>query len=276
MKLREIVKLSHRKFISLKTRSTAMVITIGMLFGVLLAGMVILQGLENVELKYAGEKTNYQITLRFGDDPSNLDHVVNFDNIANASNFYDSIIQQKKYITEDGTRQVAVYKTYEHYKFQLYPLMLILMIIAVLILGLTIGHVISQDANVTALYYTLGASKLQVLTIHLCYILEVCFWAMIFAIILALVGVVAITYFGWNHFIDLFTETYQNQTAFPPILFGLNWGCVTILVVIYVSAPLALLLCLDQFSKKSLASKLKKGWKRCLVEAPWRFWKTVE
>ena len=91
MRLREIFRLSHREFIILKTRSIATVITIGVLFGALLAGIVILQGMENVELKYAGEKTNYVINLSFGDEPSNLDHTASFNNVADASIFYDSV-----------------------------------------------------------------------------------------------------------------------------------------------------------------------------------------
>jgi len=259
MRLREIFRLSHREFIILKARSIATVITIGVLFGVLLAGIVILQGMENVELKYAGEKTNYVINLSFGDEPSNLDHAASFNNVADASIFYDSVTRQRNYISEKTTRQVATYKTYEQYKSQLRPLVLILIIVAILILSFTFGHVISQDANTTALYYSLGASRLQVFAVYFCYILEICFWAMVFAIVLAIIGSGIVTCIGWDNFIRLFSETHQNSTAFPPILIGVNWECATILIAMYASAPLAFLLCLDQLSRKRLALKLKKS-----------------
>ena len=63
MTIKEIFRLSHRELVAYRTRSRATVITIGVLFGFLLAILFIMQGLENVTMRYAGNKTSGIIYL---------------------------------------------------------------------------------------------------------------------------------------------------------------------------------------------------------------------
>lgn len=59
----ELFKLSHRESSAHRTRSRATIVTIGLLFGVLLAALLIAQGLENVTLQYAKGATGGEIYL---------------------------------------------------------------------------------------------------------------------------------------------------------------------------------------------------------------------
>ena len=63
MKLRDIYRLAHREYAAYKTRSVATIITVGALFGLLLGILFVMQGLENVTLRYAGEATDGWIYL---------------------------------------------------------------------------------------------------------------------------------------------------------------------------------------------------------------------
>ena len=63
MTFKELFRLSHREYTSYRTRSRATVITIGVLFGALLAILFVVQGLENVVLRYAGDATNGEVYL---------------------------------------------------------------------------------------------------------------------------------------------------------------------------------------------------------------------
>jgi len=53
MRLREIFKLSHRELTAYHTRSIATIITVGVLFGLILALSFLIQGAENLVLRYA-------------------------------------------------------------------------------------------------------------------------------------------------------------------------------------------------------------------------------
>ena len=72
MTIKEIFRLSHRELVAYRTRSRATVITIGVLFGFLLAILFIMQGLENVVLRYAGNKTDNVVYLASSYENRNL------------------------------------------------------------------------------------------------------------------------------------------------------------------------------------------------------------
>lgn len=63
MKLREVYKLARREYTAYKTRSRATAIVIGVLFGLLIGILFVVQGLEDTVLRYAGVATDGAIYL---------------------------------------------------------------------------------------------------------------------------------------------------------------------------------------------------------------------
>lgn len=281
VKLSSFLKLSRREFAALKTRSVATVIAVGMMFGVLLAVITVLQGLENAELKFAGEKTEWKVyiltscdnreaavvdgalaeavenaqrswTEIYGDLET---RVTTFDNVAEASRYIKS---ESCHNSELITSQVAVYDMYEKQKMDLLPVTVSLLIIAGLILATTAGHIMDNNGKTIALYYSLGASKKQILMIYSFYLAEICFFAMIFAILLALIIAGAMTGVMWSKMRGLSVTEYQNLNFYAPILFGVNWEVLITIIAIYLTTPVAFLLSLDQLSRKNLMKKLRR------------------
>jgi len=128
-----------------------------------------------------------------------------------------------------------------------------------LILTFTTAHLVAQDSTNIVLYRSLGASRWQIFSIYLAYLLELCFYAAIFAIVLALLLAGIATGIGWQYLNTALTEFYPNTKSYAPILIGLNGFCGIIISSMFISAPLAFLLSIDQFSTKKIAFRLKEN-----------------
>lgn len=286
--------LSHRELTAFRTRSRATIITIGLLFGVLLGVTMVLQGLENVTLRHASEATSDQVYLASSYDnerrpelvlerisqyggklaeipSSDLEtlsftpqHIAVFENRAQAYQYYikDDTARfnyspNSYHIAELYTKQMSVYSYFRELERTLRPLLVILLIAAVLILAFTTAHLISQNTLSISLYRSLGASRLQIFGIYLAYLIELCFYAAIFALILALILSGIATSCCWSGLQDALTKAFPGTASYPPILIGFNGQCLLILGTIFTAAPLAFLLSIDQFSTKRLAARLK-------------------
>lgn len=228
MTCRELFRLSHREFTAYQTRSRATVIVIGTMFGVLLAVLMVVQGLENVVLKYANDAMS-------GD-------LVNVDQCTEENPVASGCVRK---FFRDKNRDFV------------HPATIVLMAIAALILALTLAHLLSSNVKIFVLYRSLGASKLQLLLIYLMYLWEICMRAAIFAIVLALIIAGIVTAVGWNYLSGLLAATYPEAHEFWPVLLGVNEWCLGTLVYMLLTVPIAFLLCLDQFSDKKLTQRLK-------------------
>lgn len=286
--------LSHRELSAFRTRSRATIITIGLLFGILLGATMILQGLENVVLRHAGEPTDglvyfasdydsgqrpelilERITYYGGEvteaPSTNLSqlsfapqYITVFHDRAQAYNYYAkddtarfNYSTNSYHITELCTRQMPAYTYFRQLNRTLRPLLIVLLLAAILILTFTTAHLIAQSTLNISLYRSLGASRLQIFGIYLAYLFELCFYAATFAIILALILSGIATACCWSSLQSELIQAYPGTASYPPILLGFNWQCLLIIVTIFLPAPLAFLLCIDQFSAKKLASRLK-------------------
>lgn len=255
MRLKEAWRLSHREFAAFQTRSIATAVTVGALFGLLLAAIVIVQGLENVALRYARAETGGEVYLaseydgdkdlalwridKYGGvviESSSEVVTAKFDNVRRAYEYaglgdaremgYDA----RRYRVEEvrGT-QLAVYRYFRGMNRDFVrPICVVLLVVSALVLAFTLAHLVSQSARTFALYRSLGASRGQILLIYFLYLLEICFWAMLLAIGVAitLAGVATATL--WNYLTGQFSRHYPRVGFVPPILLGLNWMCAEV------------------------------------------------
>ncbi len=295
MTIKEIFRLSHRELVAYRTRSRATVITIGVLFGFLLAILFIMQGLENVVLRYAGNKTDNVVYLASSYENRNLvlerisefdgeittltneqkaeigeeipDSFVlaKFDNLENAYRYYSKTDAKELHYNADDyeivelfSNQVRAYRYFrEKNRSFVRPASIVLMIVSAFIIAFTMAHLIASSTKTFVLYRSIGASKSQLLIIYFVYLMELCVRAAIFAICLGLVLAAIMTGVGWNYLLERLIEVYPNVPEFPPILLGINWQCFEVIVCMFLAAPVSFLLCLDQFSNKKIAQKLK-------------------
>lgn len=295
MLISDYFHLSHRELTAFRTRSLATVIVIGILFGLLLGANTILQGLENTVLRRAGEATQGQVYIAsdyddgrrpelirdriayYGgqivevpaEDLAGLDftpqYVAVFPNLKHAFDYYwrqdtpqpFNYSRNRYNVAELYTNQMSAYNYFRRIQHNIQPFLIILLIAAILILTFTTAHLIAQNTLSISLYRSLGATHLQIFGVYLAYILELCFYAMLFAITLALILAGIATICGWAHLQSALAQFYPNSTAFPLILVGINSRSGIILSVLFAAAPLAFLLCIDQFSSKKVAQRLK-------------------
>jgi len=293
--IKEIFRLSHRELVAYRTRSRATVITIGVLFGFLLAILFIMQGLENVTMRYAGNKTSGIIYLvsdykdrglilerisKYGGEITTLTDeqkaeigeeipdsmvVAKFDNSKNAYQYYNETDAKELHYNSDDyeivelfSNQIGVYRYFrEKNRSFVRPASIVLMIVSAFILAFTMAHLIASSTKTFVLYRSIGASKSQLLIIYFVYLMELCVRAAIFAICLGLVLAAIMTGVGWSYLLERLVEAYPNVPKFPPILLGINWQCFEVIVCMFLAAPVSFLLCLDQFSNKKIAQKLK-------------------
>lgn len=232
MTFREILHLSHREVVAYKGRSIATVIVVGLLFGLLIGGLMVWQGLEDVVLKYAREtvddRAEYSCEDEAIDNPS-------------SDNVVYGVCRYFQKVEKDWVGPVSV----------------ILMIVGVLILAFTMAHVISQDTRTFMLYLALGASRGQIFIVYLIYLLEICVYAALFAVGLGVILAGVITAVGWDFLAMSLAETFPDSYQYAPVLLGWSWRCTEVIGIMFVMAPVAFVLCLDQFSEKKIALKLK-------------------
>lgn len=63
MRLAEAWRLARRELVAYRTRSWATVVTVGLLFGLVMGGLLVWRGLENWQLGYAGAETGGEVYL---------------------------------------------------------------------------------------------------------------------------------------------------------------------------------------------------------------------
>ena len=63
MRLAEAWQLARRELTAYRTRSIATVVTVGLLFGLVMGGLLVWRGLENWQLGYAGAETGGEVYL---------------------------------------------------------------------------------------------------------------------------------------------------------------------------------------------------------------------
>lgn len=285
----ELLRLSHREFTAYKTRSRTTIVTIGILFGMLLAALLIIQGLENVVLKYAGDTTDGYVYLASAyegvdDDSVVLARIKSFDGevvaltseqkaeigekipesviIAKFSNLdkaYEYYNNSSNYqVVELFSNQIGVYRYFrDKDRDFVLPISVVLVAVSAFILAFTMAHLIASSTKTFVLYRSIGASRWQLLLIYFVYLLELCVWAAVFAVILALILAGIATGVCWNSLLVQLTAIYPNAPNYWPILVGVNLRCIEVILCMFLAAPVSFLLCLDQFSSKKTAQKLK-------------------
>lgn len=297
MTFKELFRLSHREYTAYQTRSRATIITIGVLFGVLLAILFVVQGLENVVLRYAGDATDGEVYLassyegsqnglvvdrisRFDGEVTKLTDeqeaeigeeipesvvIAKFTNLKNAYEYYSKADAKELHysvgdyqIAELFSNQVGAYRYFrDKNKDFIRPASLVLMAVSAFILAFTMAHLIASSTKTFVLYRSIGASRGQILLIYFVYLLELCVKAAVFAVVLALLIAGVVTAVGWNYLLEQLTTLYPQTPQFLPILLGVNWRCLETIACMFLAAPVSFLLCLDQFSNKKIAQKLK-------------------
>ncbi len=298
MTFKELFRLSRREYTAYRTRSRATVITIGVLFGILLAILFVVQGLENVVLRYAGDATKGEVYLassygnkakpnlmlervqKFGGEIVTLTSeqkaeigeeipesvvIAKFSNLKNAYEYYSKAdARELHYSTDDYqiaelfSNQVGVYRYFrDKNKDFIWPVSVVLMAVSAFILAFTMAHLIASNTKTFVLYRSIGASRGQILLIYFVYLLELCVKAAVFAVILALLFAGVATAVGWNYLLEQLTTLYPQAPYFLPILLGVNWRCLETIACMFLAAPVSFLLCIDQFSGKKAAQKLK-------------------
>ena len=295
MAIDDILKLSYRELAAYRTRSWTTMITIGVLFGLLLAILFIMQGLENVALRYAGYETegisylmssygDYDLILerigKYGGEivnPMDVEEIKNddvmpnvgvlakFDDLKNAYQYYSKVDAKALHynfsdyeIVELFSNQVGVYQFFrEKNRSFVQTTSIVLIVASAFIMAFTLAHLITSSARTFGLYRSLGASKMQILMIYFAYLMELCAGAAVFAIILGVVLSGIATVVGWGYFLEQLSMIYPDVPRFWPILIGVNWQCFGVILSMFLTAPLAFLFCFDQFSNKKIAWRLK-------------------
>lgn len=153
---------------------------------------------------------------------------------------------------------ISVARSFAGLKNMLVVIEVILLIVAVVIATLTFGHMIDQDAATIALYRAMGATKLQIMLIYFCYLVELCVLAlgMCVVIALAIAGVTALLNAGE---LSQKLQKFYRLAEAPQVWFvALNWVTWTVVGAILVIAPVTLILADRHFSARNIARKLKE------------------
>lgn len=233
MTFKEVIKISHRELTANRAKGRAMVITVGVLFGVLLAVLFVFQGAENLAMRYAEEADGQAETC-------------------------NRIDWEKPYNPETASHQEKVCRYFRWQEERaVQPISITLMVIAALVLAMTMAHFIASQTQIIVLYRSLGASKKQILGIYFGVLMEACAKAVIFALVLAVVLAGVVSAIAGGMVQGELMEYYASTMKIWPILLGVNWQCVWVVLGMFAVAPMAFLLCLDQFSGKKIAVRLK-------------------
>ncbi len=295
MTLREIFRLSHRELVAYRTRSVATVVTVGALFGLLLMILFAVQGLENIVFRYARDATGGEVFLvsdykdpdlvreriqeydgkivifsteeleKLGGELPETTVVAKFTDLKKAYAYYAKgdktewgYDSEKCQIEEIYSNQMGVYRYFREKNQDLvWPVTVVLVIVSAFILAFTMAHLIASSTKTFVLYRSIGATRGQLLMIYFVYLMELCAASALFAVAVALILAGILTAAFWNYLSTQLHEFYPEASSFWPILIGVNWREMAVLVSMFMVAPVSFLLCLDQFSNKKIAQKLK-------------------
>ncbi len=153
---------------------------------------------------------------------------------------------------------ISVARSFAGLKNMLVVIEVILLIVAVVIASLTFGHMIDQDAATIALYRAMGATKLQILLIYLCYLVELCILALGVCLVIAL-GIAGVTALMNAGELSQKLQKFYRLAEAPRVWFvALNWVTWTVVGAVLVIAPVTLILADRHFSARNIARKLKE------------------
>jgi len=85
-----------------------------------------------------------------------------------------------------------------------------------------------------------------------------CFYAEMFAILLSLAFAVIVTIVGGDYIVGQLRQAYPGANEPLLVLMGWDWWYLLVILCLFGAAPVAFLLCIDQFSTKKLALRLKE------------------
>ncbi len=132
----------------------------------------------------------------------------------------------------------------------------ILGVLAIIVNVITLVRVMERDTNNIALYYVMGANKNQVHMVQSLRVLLMCLLAVIFAL---LVGVIVC--FGFN-FVQAGTLAEAYALAFgaleePVVLFEVKWQVLIFIGMIFIVAPVVILLTWKTTAKSNSLKDMK-------------------
>lgn len=283
MSLQEFLRLSHRELVTHRTHSRATIAIVGIAISLLLAALLMTQGLRNHILSCADQSDDGSIyiavfatsnattdTTDASTTPSTTSPtpvaVLNFTSIEDAYRFSRSLkTQTNQYdpaahqITELFGNQLQAYHLFhDQYLRLVRPICITLAIIVAIVVTLTLAHALSYQIKTSALYRTTGASRTQLYLLSLAYLIAVLIRALLLAIPMALTLAALTSVIAQKSLIDQLAPIC-SQSSTPIFLIGLGWPFFVALAATFVSPPLALILCADQFTDRNLALNLKKG-----------------
>ena len=280
MSLQEFLRLSHRELVTHRTHSRATIAIVGIAISLLLAALLMTQGLRNHILSCADQSDDGSIyiavfatanaTTDTSTAPSTISPtpvaVLNFTSVEDAYRFSRSLkTQTNQYdpathqITELFGNQLQAYRLFhDQYLRLIRPICITLAIIIAIVVTLTLAHALSYQIKISALYRTTGASRTQLYLLSLAYLIAVLIRALLLAILMALTFAALTSVIAQKSLIDQLAPIC-SQSSPPIFLIGLGWPLFVALAATFVSPPLALILCAHQFTDRNLALNLKKG-----------------
>ncbi len=131
------------------------------------------------------------------------------------------------------------------------------MIIAIIIVVFTFIRLVDQDARLVALYRSLGATKLDVFTIYLWYLMELCLLSILLASVIGLVMACIISLLNMPALKVELEAFYGLKPQIPLVLVGINAQIAKLMATIMIIAPATSILTIDQLSSRNIAKRLK-------------------
>lgn len=192
--------------------------------------------------------------------------VVRFDNLTDLTGFVDTsdMPEGKK----SGTNPLVIMPVYSNTASIVEGFLdadtiimveeIILLVVAVLVTTFTFIHLIDQDARTVALYRSFGASTGQIVLVYLIYLIELCLIAILVSIGIGLILVAVMSYGNAGILAENMQVTYDLASKPEVSLFGIDGRFFLTMTLVMVTAPIALLLSVDRFSRRRIAMSLKK------------------
>lgn len=157
-------------------------------------------------------------------------------------------------LTDNAFRSYVNFHSNEDF---LLLLEVVFMFIAAVIAIGTYVYLLDQSMHTMVIYRALGANTVDLFIIALGFIIEVSLCVIISSLAIALLLALIISGVDAGRITKLFTDFY-GYAPDNTILIGFNLQIIWIILVIFLTAPLSLILTLDQFSVKRLSRKLKR------------------
>lgn len=147
---------------------------------------------------------------------------------------------------------------YHHFQ-EIWSVLLVFIIVICIIESIavvsTYVRLIDKDTKTISLYYTMGATKAQIINIYIFYLLILSLLAVVLAILFGALIALIINCTNVESLAQSFTLYFI--AADSPRLIAWNWSIAAIGGFILVLAPLSVLLSLSRFNSKNLNQNLK-------------------